>query len=699
MEKDLLTLTRRILEAYYIDHNECMLIEFLCQDIQLLSYENEISNYHHVCEYLTDLCQSYHSVKLDNIRFKNIVNENNISVIEGYYDIVNIQDRFIVEHCHITLVYQHHQIIYIHLSQPYQSYNDHSKGRYWDIKMLLERSSMPSVCCYLDENYTYSFVNKAFCMMLGYTEEELNHVQQRRFIDFIYKDDRKLVREQINHYLNLGNIYHVEYRIVKKDGSLIWVNGQGQSFMNEYGKKMIYSFINNITVLKTNEINLAIQKQKYQLALKDNSITILEYDVKLDRMIIDIQIESRKKIYEHYLDYIMSDRTTVFKEDRQLVCDLFLRRIEGPIEIREHIRGEDKYVRKSIDSTVIYDDQNEPIIVLATARDITTEYNHNAILEKKIQTDSLTHQLNLESGRNKIISYLASKDIKETCALMILDIDYFKTVNDNYGHLVGNSVLVDFSNCLSSIVSNKHIIIRIGGDEFMILLKGVSKEEVLMIADSICKNVSQLKFDQENLSITTSIGVCFLVENIEKCSFELMFKNADSLLYTAKKNGRNRFELSDSLDYYKHLSQKEKMSFNQLLDNLKSPLLIQEVLGLIGTYYQFNCISFISLNDIDMTYVYQNLWVSSRAYEVMKQEGKISKEDYHYLCMDDQTRIIDNRQLSLPFVNGIVKTIVSTFIDTTQKGILLMMNYDYSREFSKEELEQLHKIAYMIDIS
>lgn len=695
MENDLLTLTRKIIEFFYLKHDAYMLIETLSKDIRLLSSQHQVTDYHYICQYFIDLCQSYHDIRIENMCFENMINEN-LDIIEGYYDLISNQDKFAVERCHVTFIYKQSKIIYIHLSHPYQCQYNYSKSKYRDIRNLLMKSSIPSICCYLDDNFTYSYVNEAFCLMIGYSQEEFSKIEDQWLIHTIYEADRSIVQEKIKEYLTIGNIYNIEYRMVKKNGSLIWVSEQGQSFINEYGERMIYSFVSDITDLKNSEINLKIQKKKYQMALKDNSITILEYDVKLDRMIIDIQIESRKKIYEHYIDYIKSNKTTVFDEDKQLVCDLFLRRIKGPIEIREHIRGEDKYVRKSIDSTIIYDDDHQPVIVLATARDITTEYNHNAILEKKSQLDLLTNQLNLESGKKKIIDYLKQKDVGEACALMILDIDYFKAVNDTYGHLVGNQVLVSFSDCLSSTIDKRHIIIRIGGDEFMILLKDVLREEALSIASSICENVRQLKFNQAHLSITTSIGVCFLDKNMNRCSFELLFKNADSLLYTAKKNGRNRFEMSDRLDYFQQLSQKDKMSFTELIERLNNSVLLQETLGLIGTYYQFNCISFVSIDEKDMKYTYQNLWVSSRAYEVNRQEGILDKKDHDYLCQDTSTHVIDLKHVSLPFIEGTVKTVVSTFIEFSKKGSLLMINYDHQRSFSKEELEQIHKIAEMI---
>ena len=79
----------------------------------------------------------------------------------------------------------------------------------------------------------------------------------------------------------------------------------------------VQSCISDITSIKNRELNSLIEKEKYQMALKDNSISILEYHIHEDRMIIDYLDQSKKRIYDHYLDYVTSSKSTVFEEDKQ----------------------------------------------------------------------------------------------------------------------------------------------------------------------------------------------------------------------------------------------------------------------------------------------------------------------------------------------------------------------------------------------
>ena len=692
--KDLIDVTKELMQEYYVNHNPQKMIQILSPQIDTLSISNNQNNfdYSEICRYLNYACHLHGKVKLENELYRIVKETSESVIIEAAFDVVGLYQ---IKRFHLTIVYEltdeGYKIVYMHNSYPYKT-NFSSFNMKDKIQTLFAETNVPGICCYLDEEFTYSYLNEAYCLMFGYEKEEFIETYQNKAIYSVYPADRERIQTEIRNYLKVGNIYNVEYRVMKKDHSLIWVMEHGQSFLDEYGNKMIYAYVSDITSLKINEMNQKIQKEKYSLALKDNSITIMEYDIKLDRMIIDIQIESKKKIYENYLDYVRSPRTTVFDEDKEKVCDLFLRKIKGPIEIREHIRGEEKYVRKSMDSRIIYDENNEPIIVLATVKDITTEYNHNAIMQKRIQTDSLTHQLNFESGKKKIEEYLRTN---QTCALMVLDIDYFKTVNDNYGHLIGNDVLVAFSNCLSQVLGDNHIIIRIGGDEFMILLKDVLKDEAVSLAEKLVRAVRELKFVDDKLSITTSIGISLLNDKDRDVDFELLFKNADSLLYTAKKNGRNRYELSDDLDYYINQVFHDSVSYEELNKQIKDDQLsLKDKVELLGNYFHFNRISLFELNE-NKEYTYKDVWVSSRAYYNEEVKGVLNSKDELRLLEKGKTFVYDysfSDEFNDMIKQGVAKSIVIVRIE---KGFVAFVNYDNA---NKLNIEESHRLEELMDV-
>lgn len=658
-------LTQDLIFSLLIDKKSDLCLSHLSPNIS--GFYKEALQYQDLVKLIQTICQSQNHYDIKNQQFQ--MNQN---VVTGSCEI--IINKMTTHYICFTFVYSKHMIIHLHISEIYD--NQHI-----NLSQLLHQSQLIGLCNYcLDGEYAYSFINDTLATMVGYTKQEYLKLFPCALMA-IYELDRKHAKERIEKQLNQP-IFHVEYRMLKKDGSIIWVLEQGQ-FLKYKDKIMVNSLISDITSLKNSELELNVQKQKYSMALKDNSITILEYDIKNDTVIIDIQEESKKKIYEHYLEYVSSPKSTVFDEDKQLVIDLFKRRIKGPIEIREHIRGTDKYVRKSMDSAIIYDENNEPVIVLATARDITTEWSHKALLEKKVQTDSLTHLLNLESGKEKINRYLAGT--YQSFALCVLDIDYFKTVNDNYGHLIGNQVLIQFSQCLQSLVPKPHIVIRIGGDEFMILIKDKNKAEVTLMAENICQKARELTFEQQ-LTITISMGICFVDKPKEEYTFEQLFKHADEALYSIKNAGRNNYKIfsyhNDILEEHEEIDLKEQI--HELIAQNKS---LEEIIPYIGSYYRMNRISLLKLNE--SLILQHNIWTSSRSYQ--------SSDCHFYLYPQDKEQLVqnniliyqsnENSTLSKSFQSflkkGVAKTIILMRI--TEQQYLSFVYYDKHRSYALQE--------------
>jgi diguanylate cyclase (GGDEF)-like protein/hemerythrin-like metal-binding protein len=126
-------------------------------------------------------------------------------------------------------------------------------------------------------------------------------------------------------------------------------------------------------------------------------------------------------------------------------------------------------------------------------------------------------------------------------SLLLLDIDYFKKVNDTFGHDVGDLVIKDLAILIKSLIDEQFIFSRWGGEEFTILLNNVGEKQALLIAENIRKNVEKRLIPHVG-NITISIGATALNEEDTVDDF---FKRADKALYKAKRNGRNRVEFID----------------------------------------------------------------------------------------------------------------------------------------------------------
>ncbi|MTI64563.1 diguanylate cyclase [Methylophaga sp.] len=124
-------------------------------------------------------------------------------------------------------------------------------------------------------------------------------------------------------------------------------------------------------------------------------------------------------------------------------------------------------------------------------------------------------------------------------SIAMLDIDFFKSVNDNYGHLAGDQVLRVLSDYLSSAFRHSDSVSRYGGEEFLILLPDTGHENALAILEKVCKEISQLCVQYENKEITFTASIGLSDFEGGKSVGEIVHE-ADSALYRAKESGRNR---------------------------------------------------------------------------------------------------------------------------------------------------------------
>lgn len=123
--------------------------------------------------------------------------------------------------------------------------------------------------------------------------------------------------------------------------------------------------------------------------------------------------------------------------------------------------------------------------------------------------------------------------------LIVVDIDNFKTVNDQYGHSVGDGVIVEVASCLKQNIRHSDLIVRFGGDEFLVLIPNIPLEHVHSIAEKIRQDVASLKIDlpqiKHILTISVSIGVAGTAQN-----WQDLFHQADQSLFRAKALGKNK---------------------------------------------------------------------------------------------------------------------------------------------------------------
>ncbi|MBD1545333.1 sensor domain-containing diguanylate cyclase [Roseibium aggregatum] len=173
-------------------------------------------------------------------------------------------------------------------------------------------------------------------------------------------------------------------------------------------------------------------------------------------------------------------------------------------------------------------------------RMITRIQDYEVTLADLAHTDSLTHLPNrraFDAALNEVLA--EAKQMGKTCALMILDIDYFKRINDTYGHAAGDAVLRELGLVMARHLRPSDRSFRIGGEEFSILLPGADLTTGIATAERLRQAVELHDFTYKDISIklTVSIGVADTNDCFDSLS---LVEAADARLYEAKRSGRNR---------------------------------------------------------------------------------------------------------------------------------------------------------------
>lgn len=159
-------------------------------------------------------------------------------------------------------------------------------------------------------------------------------------------------------------------------------------------------------------------------------------------------------------------------------------------------------------------------------------------LEKKSNIDALTKVFN----RRALITYLNKicydKGINYELHLLVLDIDDFKIVNDTYGHIAGDKILIYISNILKKTLRDGDKVFRYGGEEFVIILNRINEETCIKITNRLLEliRVNQLIYKGQNIQVTASIGA---TKYHDQDTPDIIIERADKALYKAKHNGKN----------------------------------------------------------------------------------------------------------------------------------------------------------------
>lgn len=404
--------------------------------------------------------------------------------------------------------------------------------------------------CRMDNDFTLIGMDNEQIGLAGYTPEEVKKHFGNRLIEMIYPQDREMVQHQFRTQLTRGTAVQLEHRVVHKSGKVLWVQNKSRLLTDSAGQEYLHCFLMDISSIKATEDLLNEKLARYEIILAQTENVLFEWNLQLDEIVFS---DTWEKIFgfqptrEGFRQVLMQG-AYFHPDDLPILFDKISNLEKGShyemVELRiANTNGRYRWCR--IRASALWDENGKLEKVVGIIINIDTEKQAEQVLQDRAERDSLTKLLNKDAGRKRAEAYFQQLGENLHCAMLIIDLDDFKQVNDHYGHLFGDTVLTTAAKEIKYLFRNQDIVSRVGGDEFMVLMRGVSDRTIV---ENRCKRLLEvfqkmIRSYQLQIPMGCSIGVALAPEHGN--NYLQLFKCADQALYQAKKQGKHNYVIYD----------------------------------------------------------------------------------------------------------------------------------------------------------
>ena len=398
----------------------------------------------------------------------------------------------------------------------------------------------------LDKDGIYVLINDTELSWLGYTREEV--IGRKKFPDFLTPDGIKAYNEFFPIFKRTGRTKDLPFDLVHKNGSITSVLLSATAIRDSAGNYLMSrSTLYDVTELRRLQKIAEQTEQKYRNILEEMNDAYFEVDLNGNftlvnntfcRMLLvtkDELIGSNFKVYtaeEYESDSRAAFRTALLTGESS----------KGVVFNATRKDGSSFYIEISI--SPLKNEHGDTIGFRCVGRDVTERMEFQNKIAEMAMHDPLTGLPNRSLLYDRfIIAQGQAERNKRKMAVLELDLDKFKEVNDTLGHAAGDELLKATASRLNSVVRKSDTVARLGGDEFVVLIPEINREQdAIATAQKILAAFRKsFKVDGHQLEITTSIGVAIYPDHGE--TMEDLLNAADSAMYYTKGHGRNNYKM------------------------------------------------------------------------------------------------------------------------------------------------------------
>ncbi len=409
------------------------------------------------------------------------------------------------------------------------------------------------------------YYSPRFKHLLGFRDHEMES-NVSALMERLHPEDKEATEHAFAGTLQRAVPFDIEMRLRTKAGEYRWFRSRGQSVRNAKGRSVrMAGAITDVTDRRLAAAELFAEKERAQVTLASIADGVITTDT-----------QGRVQYVNPVAEILTGWATT---SARDLPLQAIVRMIDetnrspapSPIEM---VLREGRNVEMAATVLLLRNDGSEVPIVQSAApirarsgeiigvvlvlHDVSNERQYAAKLSYQASHDSLTGLINRAEFEQRLsLALKSAAQIGRHHAVMYLDLDQFKVVNDTCGHAAGDQLMRQVSTLLQRRLREGDTLARLGGDEFGVLLENCAPDNALRIADQLRQTVMEFHLTWENRSF--SVGVSIGVVNIKDGLFTIadVLSAADSACYVAKEKGRNRVQVYHAEDSELSLRQGE----------------------------------------------------------------------------------------------------------------------------------------------
>ena len=402
--------------------------------------------------------------------------------------------------------------------------------------------------CRDDAFWTMEFVSDGCRRVTGYDPHDLLLNNRLSYEEITHPEDRDRVRETIRAALAARRRFDVEYRIRHADGRVRWVWERGIGIYGEDGRLLhLEGIIEDVTQRTEAELALREAERRYH-SLFENAIEGI-FRTTPDGQYLDAN-PALARIYgfatpQELIESLKDIRAQLYVDPERR--EEFMRIVKA----RGSISGfESQVYRKNGDAIwisenarAVFDDGGSVLYYEGTVEDITERHLYQARIEQQANYDTLTGLANRSLLNDRLQqAILTAASYGTRLAVVFVDLDRFKLINDSLGHHVGDELLRVMAERFRSCVREFDTVARLGGDEFVLLVNGHGgADSVATVMERMLATISRpWRSEQGDFEVTCSVGVALYPDDGSDAA--TLLKHADSAMYRAKEHGRNNFQ-------------------------------------------------------------------------------------------------------------------------------------------------------------